>query len=142
LEEVDRRLGELADELRLLARLDVDRAHVIERGLPIGVETELGRDLLHLSLAPCELAPADLEKLFGGIGNSLGLERANEGLPTDRIPDERRIPALLIAIARELLSQIPRVALERPLRLLVGLLRPPGEDRIVSRVESVPLAER
>ena len=89
---IDRLEGQVADQGRLLAGLDVQRLDVLEGSLPVVALAHLARGLLHLVLAPGQLVAGELDQLFGRVRDHLVLELAQEGLAADRVADDLAIP--------------------------------------------------
>ena len=131
---------QIANQVGLLARLDVQRLHLLERRLPVVAEAHLARRLLHLGLAPGELALGDREQLLGRVGDHLGAELGASasrpiGVPTIGSSSPGRMPS-------DALAQQLAIRVERRAALLVGSLGPPREQRVVALVVVEPAAER
>jgi hypothetical protein len=131
---------EIANEVGLLARLDVRVLHLLERLSPVVTEPHLARRLFHFRFTPRVLALRDLNQSLGSVRHHLVREVRGETRGADGIADDRIVVA--IADADDSLAQHLRVGLEGIVCLLVRIGRPPAEERIVARVVAVPLAER
>src|SRR5262245_21259750 len=97
--------------------------HELERSTPVRAVQFLRR-LLHLGVAPRELALGDRDELGGGVGDPLERELAQQRAFADRVTDERAV-ARELAVAR--LQRLVQRA-ERCVSGLVGGFYPPREQ--------------
>ena len=146
-EERLRLAREIADEIGLLAGLDVRVLHLLDRLLPVVAESELARRLLHLAQRERILALRDGDELLGRVRNHLVLEIDLEPIGADGIADDWAVVEHTARVSRrqrrrrnpdDLLAQRARVPRHRRIELQVGRLRPPGEHRVVAVVVAVP----
>jgi hypothetical protein len=113
------------------------RLDVVLRLPPVVEAQRLGR-LVHLGVAPLELAVRDLDELLWRVGDHLVGELAEQRLATDRIADQR----LVVDALDQLLADRLRVAFERRVRLRVRLSGPPAEQRVVAVAVAKPPGQR
>ena len=83
-------MRKIADQRRLLARLDVRLLDRFKRLLPVVAVTHFARRLLHLGFAPGQFLVRDLDQLLGRVRDHLVLQFLQQSFPADRIADDRR----------------------------------------------------
>ena len=123
----------------MFAGRDVAGFDEFDGAFPVVAEAEFAGGLFHFGFAPGELALADGEDLFGGVGDHFGAQRGGEGVAADGVADDGF--GVIFGDAGEVFTEEIAVAGEGGVEGFVRLGEPPGEEGIVVVVEGVPVFE-
>ena len=133
---------QVAHQVGLAARLDVGVLDLLHRRFPVVAESHLPRRGLDLRQTERVLALGDRDQLLRRVGDHLVVEILLEPVRADRLAHDRpRVGTGPRLGADDALAQGARVARERRVQLLGGLLHPPGKDRIVAVVVAEPAGD-
>ena len=139
LQEAGRLMGQLDDQLGLLAGLYMQVFHGIHRRFPVIAETDLTRGGEHLRITPSELALRDGDQLLGCIGDALVSQMRQQGLTADRVAHHRLV--LPWSMTNDTFAQVTRVIPHRAEGRLRGPRAPPRHLRMITLIEGHPLTQ-
>ena len=133
-------MGQLLDELRLLAGGDILGFDMIVGSSPILTKTHFIGSLLSFPIAPLKFFFGNGKQFLRRVINHFMIQCLKQGLPADGIPNHGRI--LTLNETGMLFSNPLGIGFECLHDLLVRKPGPPGEGGVVTLVKFKPFPQR